>query len=198
MIAVLSGTGCSPASRPNHEAQAVPEGFVAFAHPSAGYRTIYPQGWTPRAGTDARFQNFVSPDQQSFLLVDLLPRRFSDADLEEAGSLFQFDALGGALPVRSPQQRRTRVNGVAAVEVTAAYRTGPEELTLRYYVFSLAERSWVVAYLGPTPKFAGENPLFERFARGLRVVDRAKPAARVPQIGEPPVPSARGFRVLEG
>ncbi len=187
-LAVLVATaGCAPAAEETaaQRPPVVPPSFVLFESPDAGYWAAYPQGWTPRPGRDPRSRNFASPDQRSFLLVDLLPRRFSDPELEEAGALFQVDAVGGTLPVRAPQQHRTNLNGGPAVELTAAYRIGSDDLTLRYYVFNRARRTWVTAYLGPTSRFADETKLFERFAQSFRLRPGVKLPDAAPRVGQP-------------
>lgn len=176
---------CVPTSPKASTTRPIPKDFVAFQHSEAGYRTAYPTGWTPRAGTEPRFQNFVSPDQKSFLLVSLAPNHFSDPDLEQAGSEFQFNALGAAWPRRAPQQHRSTLNGVGAVETIAEYALGSDGLTLHYYAFNQTERTWVVAYLGPTGRYAEERPLFEQFARSFQVLDRAKLPAHLAQVGRP-------------
>lgn len=176
---------CAPTSPKAPTTSPLPKDFAAFQHAEAGYRTAYPNRWTPRAGTEPRFQNFVSPDQQSFLLVSLAPSHVSDPELEQAGSEFQLNALGGTWPRRAPQQRRSTLNGVSAVETISEYVLGSDELTLHYYAFNQADRTWVVAYLGPTGRYADEQPLFEQFARSFQVLDRAKLPAHLAQVGRP-------------
>jgi len=183
---VLAAAGCAPA--PDAAAPrppVVPAGFVLFQDPDVGYWAVYPQGWTSRPGRDTQSRTFSSPDQRSFLLIDLLARRFSDPELEEAGALFQVDAVGGTLPIRAPQQHRTKLDGSPAVELTAAYRIGPDDLTLRYYVFNRARRTWVTAILGPTPRFAEENRLFEQLAQSFRMRPVVKLPDAVPRLGQP-------------
>lgn len=185
LILLLAAAACAPATRPLAAAPAPPEGFAALERSDAGYRAVYPKEWTPRTGTEARFQNFVSPDRKSILLISVAANRHSDPELERAGALFEVDALQGIAPIRSPQQRRTKVNGATAVEQTGEYALGNDQLTMRYYTFNHADRTWVLAYLGPTDRFPVERVLFEQFARGFTVLDGKKLPAHLAQIGRP-------------
>ncbi len=175
---------CAPATRET-TALPLPKDFAAFQHAEAAYRTAYPKNCTPRAGTEPRFQNFVSPDQKSILLISLAPYRFADPDLEQAGGLFQFDALGATLPLHPPKQHRTTLNGATAMESIGEYALGNAELTLRYVAFNQADRTWVIAYLGPTERYAEEEQIFEQFAHSFQVLDRAKLPAHLAQVGRP-------------